>query len=335
MRPVLSWQVNAAEGKEGTASSPVYDCCFNPAGTQLVVACGNLVLVYDPTDGLLMHRLRGHKDTVYCVTYAKDGKSFASGGADKNVIIWKSTAEGILKYGHNDSIQALSYNPVTLQLASVTASDFGVWSPDQKSVSKHKISAKGLCCSWSNDGQLLAIGQFDGTVTVRDKSGLAKYTYLRGGPVWSVSFNPSTPENTDILAVTAWDQTLVFYSLDDYSSDKKPAEQRVMGREKQLGMDPCCVRYFVNGEYMAMSGSDNKAHLWTKDGVRLLPICERESWIWCVAPRPKQNYVAVGTNDGMLAVYQLVFATVHGLYQERYVSIMGLFCSYNRSLLLL
>jgi intraflagellar transport protein 122 len=318
MRPVLSWQVNAAEGKEGTASSPVYDCCFNPAGTQLVVACGNLVLVYDPTDGLLMHRLRGHKDTVYCVTYAKDGKRFASGGADKNVIIWKSTAEGILKYGHNDSIQALSYNPVTLQLASVTASDFGIWSPDQKSVSKYKISAKGLCCSWSNDGQLLAIGQFDGTVTVRNKAGEAKYTYLRGGPVWSVSFNPSTLQNTDILAVTAWDQTLVFYSLDDYSSDKKPAEQRVMGREKQLGMDPCCVRYFVNGEYMAMSGSDNKAYLWTKDGVRLVPICERESWIWCVAPRPKQNYVAVGTNDGMLAVYQLVFATVHGLYQERY-----------------
>ena len=53
---------------------------------------------------------------VYCVTYAKDGKRFASGGADKNVIIWKSTAEGILKYGHNESIQALSYNPVTLQV---------------------------------------------------------------------------------------------------------------------------------------------------------------------------------------------------------------------------
>jgi len=252
------------------------------------------------------------------VTYAKDGKRFASGGADKNVIIWKSTAEGILKYAHNDSIQALSYNPVTLQLASVTATDFGVWSPDQKSVSKHKISAKGLCCSWTNDGQLLAIGQFDGTVTVRAKDGTQKYVYMRGGPVWSVCFNPSTAEDTDVLAVAAWDQTLVYYTLADYSSDKKPAEQRITGREKQLGMDPCSVRYFVNGEYMAVSGSDNKAHLWTKEGVKLQAICERDSWIWSVAPRPKQNYVAVGCNDGTVAVYQLVFATVHGLYQERY-----------------
>ena len=52
----------------------VDDSCLHSDGTQLVVACGNLVLVYDATDGLLMHRLRGHKDTVYCVTYSKDGK---------------------------------------------------------------------------------------------------------------------------------------------------------------------------------------------------------------------------------------------------------------------
>lgn len=134
MRSVLSWQVNVPE-REGI-TGVVYDICFNPAGSQIVVGCGNVVLVYDATDGLLLHRLKGHKDVVYCVAYAKDGKRFASGGADKNVIIWKDTGEGMLKFSHNDNIQALAYNPVTLQLASVTASDFGLWSPDQKSVAK-------------------------------------------------------------------------------------------------------------------------------------------------------------------------------------------------------
>lgn len=47
------------------------------------------------------------------------------GSADKTVIIWKNTGEGILKYTHNDSIQALEYNPMTQQLASVTSTDFG------------------------------------------------------------------------------------------------------------------------------------------------------------------------------------------------------------------
>ena len=55
------------------------------------------------------------QDTVYCVSYAKDGKRFASGGADKCVIIWTSKLEGILKYSHNDAIQCLAYNPVSHQ----------------------------------------------------------------------------------------------------------------------------------------------------------------------------------------------------------------------------
>ena len=35
---------------------------------------------------------------------------FASGGADKCVIIWTSKLEGILKYSHNDAIQVRRSN---------------------------------------------------------------------------------------------------------------------------------------------------------------------------------------------------------------------------------
>jgi intraflagellar transport protein 122 len=60
--------------------------------------------------------LSGHKDNVYCVAYARDGKRFASGGADKCVIIWTAKLEGILKYSHNDAIQCLAYNPISHQV---------------------------------------------------------------------------------------------------------------------------------------------------------------------------------------------------------------------------
>lgn len=82
----------------------------------------------------------GLQDSVYCVAYAANGKRFASGGQDKTVIIWTDEAEGILKYTHNDSIQALAYNPITQQIASATESDIGLWSPEAKSVAKHKVS---------------------------------------------------------------------------------------------------------------------------------------------------------------------------------------------------
>ena len=76
---------------------------------------------------------------MYCVNYARDGKRFASGGADKCVIIWTSKLEGILKYSHNDAVQCLAYNPVSHQLASCAISDFGLWSSEQKSVQKYKV----------------------------------------------------------------------------------------------------------------------------------------------------------------------------------------------------
>jgi WD40 repeat protein len=73
--------------------------------------------VQKPGNGTFLF-LSGHKDNVYCVAYARDGKRFASGGADKCVIIWTAKLEGILKYSHNDAIQCLAYNPISHQVTS-------------------------------------------------------------------------------------------------------------------------------------------------------------------------------------------------------------------------
>ena len=115
MRSALAWsdKIPERDGKKST----VWDIAFKPDGSQMVVAVGNRILVYDAVDGDLLHSLKGHKDTVYCVDYSRDGKRFASGGADNTIIIWTSKAEGILKYSHNESVQRLAYNPVTQQLA--------------------------------------------------------------------------------------------------------------------------------------------------------------------------------------------------------------------------
>eukprot|EP00735_Rhodelphis_limneticus_P013896 TRINITY_DN7858_c0_g1::TRINITY_DN7858_c0_g1_i1::g.23657::m.23657 TRINITY_DN7858_c0_g1::TRINITY_DN7858_c0_g1_i1::g.23657 ORF type:complete len:1206 (-),score=375.70,sp/A8WGF4/IF122_XENTR/55.15/0.0,WD40/PF00400.27/1e+02,WD40/PF00400.27/1.8e-10,WD40/PF00400.27/5.9e+02,WD40/PF00400.27/14,WD40/PF00400.27/0.33,WD40/PF00400.27/13,WD40/PF00400.27/0.039,WD40/PF00400.27/1.9e+02,Coatomer_WDAD/PF04053.9/43,Coatomer_WDAD/PF04053.9/56,Coatomer_WDAD/PF04053.9/70,Coatomer_WDAD/PF04053.9/0.32,Coatomer_WDAD/PF040 len=306
MRTVVAWSDRVPD-RDGI-KSVVYSIAYRPDGSQLVAAVGNRVMVYDAVDGDLQHSLKGHKDTVYCVDYSRDGKRFASGGADKTIIIWTFKAEGILKYAHNDAIQYLAYNPVTQQLASVTHTDFGLWSPEQKSVSKHKVSSRILCASWTNDGQYLALGMFNGQVGIRDKNGQEKVLIPRNAPVWTLAWNPSRDEPFDILAVGCWDQTLSFYQLSGIQ----------VGKDRPLKFDPCCVSYFSDGEYLLVAGSDKKVTLRTKEGVRLTTIAEKEDWVWCARNRPKQNYVAVGCNDGTISTYQLIFSTVHGLYQDRY-----------------
>ncbi|OAE20578.1 hypothetical protein AXG93_3873s1360 [Marchantia polymorpha subsp. ruderalis] len=207
---------------------------FRPDGTQLIAAVGSRVLMYDAADGDLLHSLKGHKDAVYCVVYSRDGKRFASGGADRTIIIWTHKAEGILKYSHGDSVQCLSYNPVTQQLASGSASDFGIWSPEQKSVAKHRVSSKVLCCAWTGDGQHLALGMYSGQISICNKSGVEQ---------WNITQNKSS----GYLAVGCWDGTLSFYDI----SGKQ------IGKDKDVGFDPCCLSYH-DGKYVCVGGSDRK-----------------------------------------------------------------------------
>ncbi|CAH3150863.1 unnamed protein product [Porites lobata] len=288
----------------------IYDLVFSPDGSCILVAAGNLILVYDTAEGTMVDMLKGHKDTVYCLAYESSGKRFASGGADKSVIIWTSKLEGILKYTHNDSIQCLAYNPLTQQLASCTSNDFGLWSPEQKSVQKHKVPSRVTACSWTNDGQYLALGLFNGFISIRNKGGEEKVKIERPGnaPVWTLSWNPSKEEPYDILAVGDWSQKLSFFQL----SGKQ------VGKDRHLGYDPCCLSFFSKGEYLVIGGSDKKCSLHTKEGVCLTSIGEQQSWVWCCRVRPDSNYVALGCQDGTIAYYQLIFSTVHGLYKDRY-----------------
>jgi len=70
---------------------------------------------------------------------------------------------------HNESVRCMQFNPVTHQLASCTAADFGLWSPEQKSVSKHKVTSQINSCSWSSDGHHLALALSTGYISIRNR----------------------------------------------------------------------------------------------------------------------------------------------------------------------
>jgi intraflagellar transport protein 122 len=311
MKTVLAW-TDRGLARDEAAPVVVYDLCFKPDGQQLVVAAGLRVLVYDTADGDIVRTLKGHKATVYCVAYSADGKRFASGSADNTVVIWKSPSmEGMLKYTHGASIQCMAYNPVTMQLCSCTAADFGLWSPEQKSVAKQKVGSRILCCAWSANGQLLALGHANGLVSIRTKEGQEQMRVDRSAPVWCLAWNPvCEDQQCEVLAVGDWDRKLSFFQQDGSPIKSMP--------ERTLGFDPCTLAFLANGEYMVVGGSDRRVTLWTRSGVMLGTVAERDEWVWVAKPRPKQNHVAIGDNAGVVSVHQIVFSTVHGLYQDRY-----------------
>ncbi|XP_017129587.1 intraflagellar transport protein 122 homolog [Drosophila elegans] len=314
MRGVLKWleRIEFPNSKENEIS--VHNVCYAPDGSQLVVAAGDRLLIYDPNDGSLLNTLKAHKDTVNCVAYSRDGKRFASGASDKMVIVWSPQLEGLLKYSHGDSIQCMSFNPVSHHLASCSLSDFAFWSADQKAVQKYKISARVNGCSWTNDGQYLILGLANGTISIRNKLGEEKGRIDRpGGPnsnVFSVQCCPASgPGSVDTIGVVDWSQTLSFHTLSG----------QMIGKERTLGFDPLCLQYFPNGEFCLVGGCTGGLHFFTREGIRLGTLGDSfDTWIWTVALHPNGQSYTIGCQDGTLACFNIASSTVHALYRERY-----------------
>lgn len=72
-------------------------------------------------------------------------------------------------FRHDSAVQCVAYHPTSHLLASCSNADFGLWSPEQKNVTKTKLTGRITCCAWSADGQLLAFGLYNGQVHIRDK----------------------------------------------------------------------------------------------------------------------------------------------------------------------
>ncbi|CAB3406016.1 unnamed protein product [Caenorhabditis bovis] len=300
----------------------IYDLAFKPDGSEILVAADNKVIIYDGIDGTLLQTLKGHKELVYTVDWSHDGETFASGSADKSVILWTEQHEGTLKFTHSDAVQRIAFSPVSPILLSCAISDFGIWSTTDKNVVKQRVESRCCCCAWNNDGTLFAIGHADGTVTIRKCSNITDDSFTKmdrtGEPVWSVAFS-SYPDmtvirNTDdtaaseILAVADWSKNLAFYTLDGTKVEK----------EYNLDFEPHCMEYFNNGQFLLVGGSNKQLMMYTRFGVPLGVVAIMDTWIWSVRSKPNSTSVVIGCVDGTIACYNLMFSTVHGLYHERY-----------------
>lgn len=192
---------------------------------------------------------------------------------------------------HNDPVQCMAFNPVSHQLLSCTQSDFAFWAVEQKAVQKFKVVSRINCCAWTIDGQYLALGLANGTVSIRNKAGEEKGKIERPGgsnaPIYAIAVNPISIGNTDVLCIADWNQTISFFTLGGQS----------VGKERSLGFDPLCASYFSDGEFITVAGCNKAVQFFTKDGIRLGMLGEQhDSWIWTTAVHPNGTSM-VGVND--------------------------------------
>ena len=170
----------------------------------------------------MFHKL-GHKDIVYSVDFSNDGTRFASGGADNVVVIWKNTGQGLLKFTHTTAVVKVKFSPTAIKLVSCAETDFGIWTPEQKQVTKEKITSRVLSIAWSSDGNFYALGTVTGMISIRNNDIEEVMRIERKAPIWNLLYIPSTPNavskstnvkklaETEILVVGCWQKVLSFY----------------------------------------------------------------------------------------------------------------------------
>ncbi|CDJ30789.1 WD-repeat protein, putative [Eimeria mitis] len=131
MEASLLWRQRAARGED--AGITLWSVACSPDGSRIAVGVGFCVILVDAESGDTLQTLSGHKGNVNAIAYASSGKQFASGGADKQIILWASTGEILRHFAHSGSVQALAFNPRTLVLASGTTEELCLWYDDGSS----------------------------------------------------------------------------------------------------------------------------------------------------------------------------------------------------------
>jgi intraflagellar transport protein 122 len=96
-------------------------------------------------------------------------------------------------------------------------------------------------------------------------------------------------DSYDTLCVADWSQTLSFYAPTNKKDDAY--SYKVSGKERSLGFDPLSVSYFNQGQYLLVSGSGGNCVLLTRDGIKLGPIGQQDTWVWGVAAKPESSFV--------------------------------------------
>ena len=184
--------------------------------------------------------------------------------------------------------------------------DFGMWSLKQKSVSKIKISNAINCCAWSDDGLFLALGLVSGTVSIRGQNGEEKFRIDKGSasPIWSLTFRCNN------LITMDFDQRMKCYEL----------ENRSEMLNQFIGFDAQFIQNLHNYDFLMTGGSNRQINLYTKDGILLGPVCDRQtSWIRKAMLNPTdERLIAFCTQEGSLALVTIDFDLVYSVHRERY-----------------
>ncbi|MEA2292908.1 MAG: hypothetical protein QOE86_547, partial [Solirubrobacteraceae bacterium] len=193
----LRRRVVRIQGRSGVRSTP-----FAPAirsdGTLVASGADGFLALVDARTGLVVSRLRGHRDIVFTPTVSADGSTIASTGEDGTLRLWDARTG-------RPTVPAIRLGTVPTGDAGISTdgTQVAVPLPDAVEVfdagTRHRVAQLHIDESattfarFSRDGRLLLTGSGDGRVRVfsaRDRRALGPAFRASNGSISSVDAGP-------------------------------------------------------------------------------------------------------------------------------------------------
>jgi dipeptidyl aminopeptidase/acylaminoacyl peptidase len=153
----------------------VYSLAFTPDGSRLVSgAADRAVKVWNVATGERLYTMSEPLDGIYTIAVDPSGRFVAAGGLDKSIHVWElGDREAALLHSlmaHEDAILKLSWSPDSKYLISSSADRtvkiLEAGSLVETQALRQADWAYGV--EYSPDGATIAVGRFDGTLTLYD-----------------------------------------------------------------------------------------------------------------------------------------------------------------------
>jgi len=160
-KEVRVWDASGADVATLVESDPIQGLAFTPDSSQLAVAVGNAIHVWDIAGARVVHRLTGHTGIVYGLAYTRDGKRLASGGQDRAIKVWDTTSGSELfsLRGHTNRIMSVDFSLNGARLVSASIDGTArVWDVTSGPEARTTEGEPFMGSAFSADSKWLATG---------------------------------------------------------------------------------------------------------------------------------------------------------------------------------
>lgn len=152
---------------------------------QALAASNDTLLLIDLQSGLTLHKLKGHKDGIYCAAFDETGQRALSGSREGTVRVWnleRGSCTGVME-GHSYHVQDVAWAKDQKHMVSCSR-DIRLWNVQTGSCVRvldgHADTIRSV--RWSADDSQLVSAAHDGTVRIWDPQTGDCLRVLKGHP---------------------------------------------------------------------------------------------------------------------------------------------------------